>query len=113
MERFDIDAAEAFELLRQLSQHSNMPIAQLAQRVVGGDTCFQSESVSANHTAPLDHSRIWLTAHTGPDGHRTRPITPNRRGGQRRRCADSRHFGNRWRYVPDPVSFLYAVLRIR
>ena len=37
MERFDIDAAEAFELLRQLSQESNTPIAQIAERVVTGD----------------------------------------------------------------------------
>ena len=37
MERFDIDAAEAFELLRQLSQESNTPIAHIAQRVVTGD----------------------------------------------------------------------------
>jgi len=37
MERFDIDAAEAIELLRQLSQESNTPIAQIAQRVVTGD----------------------------------------------------------------------------
>jgi len=37
MERFDIDAAEAFELLRRLSQESNTPIAHIAQRVVTGD----------------------------------------------------------------------------
>jgi hypothetical protein len=37
MERFDVDAAEAFELLRQLSQDSNTPIAQIAQRVVTDD----------------------------------------------------------------------------
>ena len=37
MERFDIDAAEAFELLRQLSQESNTPIAHIAQRLVTGD----------------------------------------------------------------------------
>jgi ANTAR domain/GAF domain len=37
MERFDIDAAETFELLRRLSQESNTPIAHIAQRVVTGD----------------------------------------------------------------------------
>jgi AmiR/NasT family two-component response regulator len=37
IERFDIDAAEAFELLKQISQGSNIPIAQIAQRVVAGD----------------------------------------------------------------------------
>jgi hypothetical protein len=34
MERFDIDAAAAFELLRTLSQDSNTPLAQLAERVI-------------------------------------------------------------------------------
>jgi uncharacterized protein (UPF0147 family) len=38
MERFNIDAAEAFEMLKQLSQDSNTPIAQVAQRVTGGDS---------------------------------------------------------------------------
>ena len=33
MERFDIDAAEAFERLKQMSQDGNTPIAQVAQRV--------------------------------------------------------------------------------
>jgi ANTAR domain/GAF domain len=37
MERFDIDEAAAFVLLKRASQHSNTPIAQLAQRVVAGD----------------------------------------------------------------------------
>jgi ANTAR domain/GAF domain len=37
IERFDIDAAKAFELLKQISQESNIPIAQIAQRVVAGD----------------------------------------------------------------------------
>jgi hypothetical protein len=37
MERFDIDAAEAFELLKQMSQGSNTPIAQIAQGVITGD----------------------------------------------------------------------------
>ena len=37
MERFDIDAAEAFERLKQMSQDGNMPIAQVAQRVTNGD----------------------------------------------------------------------------
>lgn len=34
MERFSIDAVQAFELLRKLSQDSNTPVAQLAQRLV-------------------------------------------------------------------------------
>jgi AmiR/NasT family two-component response regulator len=38
MERFDIDAAEAFERLKQMSQDRNTPIAQVAQRVAGGDS---------------------------------------------------------------------------
>jgi ANTAR domain-containing protein/GAF domain-containing protein len=38
MERFDIDAAEAFERLKQMSQDGNSPIAQVAQRVTGGDS---------------------------------------------------------------------------
>jgi ANTAR domain/GAF domain len=37
MERFDIDAAEAFERLKQMSQDANTPIAQVAQRVTRGD----------------------------------------------------------------------------
>jgi AmiR/NasT family two-component response regulator len=37
MERFDIDAAEAFELLKRVSQESNTPTAQIAQRVITGD----------------------------------------------------------------------------
>jgi ANTAR domain/GAF domain len=37
MERFDIDAAEAFERLKQMSQDGNTPIAQVAQRVTRGD----------------------------------------------------------------------------
>jgi hypothetical protein len=38
MERFDIDAAEAFERLKQMSQDGNTPIAHVAQRVTGGDS---------------------------------------------------------------------------
>ena len=38
MERFDIDAAEAFGMLKQMSQDSNTPIAQVAQRVTGRDS---------------------------------------------------------------------------
>jgi ANTAR domain/GAF domain len=38
MERFDIDAAEAFERLKQMSQDANTPIAQVAQRVADGDS---------------------------------------------------------------------------
>jgi len=34
MERFDIDAYEAFELLRRLSQESNMRLVEIAQRLV-------------------------------------------------------------------------------
>lgn len=34
MERFGIDAVEAFELLKKLSQQSNTPVAELAQRLV-------------------------------------------------------------------------------
>ena len=38
MERLGIDAAEAFERLKQMSQYANTPIAQVAQRVTGGDS---------------------------------------------------------------------------
>lgn len=38
MERLDIDAAEAFESLKQMSQDANMPIAHIAQRVTDGDS---------------------------------------------------------------------------
>ena len=34
MERFDVDAGHAFELLRRLSQGSNVPLAQVADRLV-------------------------------------------------------------------------------
>lgn len=35
MERFDIDALQAFELLKRLSQTSNIALAEVAQQVVG------------------------------------------------------------------------------
>jgi GAF domain-containing protein len=38
MERFDVDAAKAFERLKQMSQDANTPIAQVAQRVTDGDS---------------------------------------------------------------------------
>jgi len=37
MERFGIDAARAFELLKRVSQESNTPLAQIGQRVITGD----------------------------------------------------------------------------
>jgi GAF domain-containing protein len=37
MERFNIDADEAFEMLKMMSQDSNTPIAQVAHRVVAGE----------------------------------------------------------------------------
>jgi hypothetical protein len=37
MERFGIDAAGAFELLKRVSQESNTPLAQIGQRVITGD----------------------------------------------------------------------------
>lgn len=37
MERFDVTAARAFEMLKLMSQNSNTPIAQVAQRVVAGE----------------------------------------------------------------------------
>jgi AmiR/NasT family two-component response regulator len=36
MERFTIDDAQAFSMLKVMSQESNTPIAQVAQRVVAG-----------------------------------------------------------------------------
>lgn len=35
MERFDIDAVQAFELLKRLSQNSNTPLIDVARRVAG------------------------------------------------------------------------------
>ncbi len=35
MERFNIDAVQAFELLTELSQDTNTPIRELAERVIG------------------------------------------------------------------------------
>ncbi|MCV7236417.1 hypothetical protein BST20_24630 [Mycobacterium branderi] len=37
MERYRIDAVAAFDLLRRLSQESNVPLAQIAQQVVHAD----------------------------------------------------------------------------
>jgi hypothetical protein len=37
MERFDIDADAAFDLLRRISQENNTPITQIAHRIVTGD----------------------------------------------------------------------------
>ena len=37
MERFNIDATEAFDMLKLMSQDSNTPIAQVAHRVVAGE----------------------------------------------------------------------------
>lgn len=34
MERFQIDAAAAFDLLVELSQHSNTPVAVIARKVI-------------------------------------------------------------------------------
>jgi AmiR/NasT family two-component response regulator len=36
MERFHIDAAQAFELLKRLSQESNTPLIRVAGQVVSG-----------------------------------------------------------------------------
>ena len=37
MERFDVDADAAFDMLKRMSQESNTPINQIAQRIVTGD----------------------------------------------------------------------------
>lgn len=37
MERFDVDAMQAFELLTRLSQQLNTPLRSIAERLVGGD----------------------------------------------------------------------------
>ncbi len=34
MERFDVDDVRAFNMLRQLSQEANTPLADIAQRVI-------------------------------------------------------------------------------
>jgi GAF domain-containing protein len=43
MERFNIDAAQAFEMLKLMSQDSNTPIAQVAQHVVAGQVWASPE----------------------------------------------------------------------
>jgi GAF domain-containing protein len=43
MERFNIEAGQAFEMLKLMSQDSNTPIAQVAQRVVAGQVWSSSE----------------------------------------------------------------------
>jgi GAF domain-containing protein len=43
MERFNIDADEAFAMLKLMSQDSNTPIAQVAQRVVTGEVWSSTE----------------------------------------------------------------------
>ena len=43
MERFDIDAAEAFETLKVMSQDTNTPLAAVAQRVVAGEVWSSDE----------------------------------------------------------------------
>ena len=45
MERFEIDDAQAFSMLKLMSQESNTPIAQVAQRVVAGQV-WPSPSVA-------------------------------------------------------------------
>jgi ANTAR domain-containing protein/GAF domain-containing protein len=37
MERFEVDADAAFHMLKRMSQKSNIPINQIAQRIVAGD----------------------------------------------------------------------------
>jgi hypothetical protein len=37
MERFNVDAAQAFELLKRLSQTSNAPVAEIARRLIDAD----------------------------------------------------------------------------
>ena len=37
MERYDVDAVAAFDLLRKLSQDSNIPLVRVAERLVATD----------------------------------------------------------------------------
>lgn len=37
MERFQIDAGAAFQLIKRLSQESNTPVVEIAQRLVEAD----------------------------------------------------------------------------
>ena len=46
MERFGIDAAEAFEMLKQMSQGSNTQIIHIAQRIVSSDRPLQVKDPS-------------------------------------------------------------------
>jgi hypothetical protein len=49
MERFDVDAEAAFNLLRKLSQDSNVPLAEIARRFV------RDKGSSEPVTPPADH----------------------------------------------------------
>jgi hypothetical protein len=54
MERFDIDAVDAFELLRRLSQQSNTELTEIAQRVV---TSAHPPRARSPHTGGPDRRR--------------------------------------------------------
>ncbi len=53
MERFGIDAIAAFELLRRLSQDSNVPLADVAQGIVQAGPEQHGERESGLDTAPV------------------------------------------------------------
>jgi hypothetical protein len=44
MERFNIDAAHAFELLKRVSQEANMPLVRAAEQVVSGRSCKERDA---------------------------------------------------------------------
>ena len=44
MERFKIDAADAFDLLRRLSQEANTPLVRVAEQVVSGRTRWEDHA---------------------------------------------------------------------
>jgi hypothetical protein len=94
----DIDAAEAFERLKRISQDANTTIAQVAQQVTGKQlTC---EEVCDGYTvAPINDSHVLTRARPGPDGRRRRVTTLCRNALQRRRCAVGRHFARCWRIL--------------
>ena len=55
MERYGVDAGQAFELLRKLSQDSNVRIAELSRQVVAGSRSG-SGALEASRPAPSPHN---------------------------------------------------------
>ena len=63
MERFGVDSARAFAMLKQISQETNTPVRQLAARLV-------DRARARHHDARIS---IWRTGETTGNEHRSRP----------------------------------------